>query len=138
MKVKSPRQFHGQELEMSLNRSNLLPHRIFGSRLPPGVRDADCQSQSRPLPHVFTERDVWQACGPQYQERLCSDFAESNPELLRDAILDAEDGIPSVSTSRHAAARGPSLLGELIWAEWLRFRDRALRNILQSGELPEV
>jgi len=127
---------------MPLDRTKLLPHGIFGSRLPPGVRDADCQPRSRLSPPVFTERDLWQTCGSQYQERLCSAFTESNREFFRDAILDAEDGIP-VSAARHAAAhqlaaRGSSLLGELIWAEWLRFRDRALRDILQSGELPEV
>jgi hypothetical protein len=129
---------------MRLDRSKLLPHGFWGSRLPPGVRDADCRPHSRPSLRGFTERDLWQICGWQYQERLCSAFTESNREFVRDAILDAEDGIhPSMSAARQSgahqsAARGPSLLGELIWAEWLRFRDRALRDILQSGELPET
>jgi hypothetical protein len=108
--------------------------RIFGSRLPPGVRDTDCDG--RPDPLVETgERRLWLICGPLRQERLSARFAELHAELLRDAILDAEDSSVLLAPTEFASQ---FLFVGSIWSAWIRFRDRALREMCRCGELPEA
>jgi hypothetical protein len=104
--------------------------RIFGSRLPPGVRDADCECRPNPIAEMCESR-LWQICGLREQEQLSSRFVELHAELMRDAILDAED----CSTARESERRREVLLGELLWGAWVRFRDRALRELRRSGDL---
>jgi hypothetical protein len=105
--------------------------RIFGSRLPPGVRDADCECRPSPIAEMCESR-LWQICGPREQELLSSRFVELHGELVRDAILDAEDSAALAGESE----RGREvLLGELVWGAWVRFRDRALRELRRSGDL---
>jgi hypothetical protein len=111
----------------SLNRG----WRVFGSRLPPGVRDVDCESFPSPIADMGESR-LWQICGSREQERLSSQFAALNVEFVRDAILDAED---STSVPGPSERRQEIMLGGLLWREWIGFRDRALRELRRSGDL---
>jgi hypothetical protein len=109
-----------------------LPERrpVFGSRLPPGVRDADCEHRPDPLEDA-AERHLWQICGPRVQRRVSSQFTELHVELFRDAILDVED-----FTVAAASERGREiLLGGMLWPAWIHFRDRAMRELRRCGEL---
>jgi hypothetical protein len=125
----------GKEMDMcragnSFNRRS----RVFGSRLPPGVRDADCERPPSPLADAG-ENQLWRICGPQEQERMSSHFVERNAELLRDAILDAGES----SASPGSSERGREiLLGGLLWPAWICFRDRALRELRRDGEFPKI
>jgi hypothetical protein len=104
---------------------------IFGSQLPPGVRDVDCDGGPM-ADSIAGENHFWKDCGSISQERLSSRFVELHAEFLRDAILDAEDA------NDLTLSRGPLrefALGELLWSTWIRFRDRALREMRRGGEL---
>jgi len=105
---------------------------VFGSRLPPGVRDADCEPCLGPLEDAGESR-LWQLCGAQGQERLSSQFVELHHELLRNAILDAEDS-PAAAGSLERPRE--SVLAGRLWPAWVYFRDRRLRELRRSGELP--
>jgi hypothetical protein len=104
---------------------------IFGARLPPGVRDTDCEGRPSLISDVGETR-LWRICGPREQERLSSRFAELHVELVRDAILDAED---SQAVAGSSERRRESRLGGLLWREWVDFRDRALREMRRRGDL---
>jgi hypothetical protein len=108
--------------------------RVFGSRLPPGVRDTDCENRPSPIDEMGESR-LWQICGSREQERLSSRFAELHLELMRDAILAAEDSTTAAGPSER---RREILLGGLLWREWVGFRDRALRELRRSGDLAET
>lgn len=102
---------------------------LVGSHLPPGVRDVECDGFADPLSEAG-EDDLWRRCGPREQERLSSRFAESHLIFLRDAVLDAEDSV---------SARGrDGALGAALWAAWLCFRDRALRELRRCGEFGRI
>jgi hypothetical protein len=104
--------------------------RLFGSRLPPGVRDVDCES-GRLSVALLEENQLWKNCAPLVQERLSSRFVELHVEFLRDAILDAED---SVDTAQSPGPPRELQFGESLWSAWKRFRDRALREMRRGGE----
>jgi hypothetical protein len=103
----------------------------FGSNLPAGVSDTDCDG---PLhPHAgASESRLWQISGSRTRDRLSETFAESHLEFLRDAILDAEDAALS---SRPEPKNAAASIGQSLWAAWLSFRNHALREMRRTGEL---
>jgi hypothetical protein len=114
-----------RRVENTLGRS-----RVFGSRLPPGVRDADCEGRSRPFGDAGGN-GLWRNCDLREQELLSIRFIERHAELLRDMILDVED-FPVADGS---SERGREILvGGLLWPAWICFRDRALREARRGGE----
>ncbi len=136
----------------------------FGADLPPGVREGDCEPggggtrrgrpdfggqgghgghgghvEERARTHERTydqERARTQepAC---LQERLADRFVDLHPEIVRNAILDAEDALLAGSAAASSApgvkpapaAKSAILqhaIGLAIWQQWRQFRDRAL------------
>jgi hypothetical protein len=93
----------------------------------------DCDRGAIPQEGESEER-LWQIVGPREQERVSAEFAEQHLEFVRDAILDAQD------SPRVAAPPGPAevLLGRRLWREWIGFRDHALRELRQRGQLAGV
>jgi len=91
----------------------------------------DCDGGRLPAPDV-TDSRLWEFCGPVEQERLSSRFVESHFELVRDAILDAADA----QGARQSPEVSPQwMVGKSLWSAWVRFRDRALREMGRAGEL---
>jgi hypothetical protein len=102
----------------------------LGWRLPPGVRDADCDGPVTTWDDLPANQ-LWRKCSEHQQERLCDQFAALNIAIFRDAILDAED----LSSGGLTASAREDFLGGILWSAWIRFRDTALRQLCRSGEL---
>jgi hypothetical protein len=100
--------------------------RIFGSRLPPGIQDIDCDGGHCATSEV-SDGWRWQICGPLRQERIATRFVKLHLELLRDAILDAEDSSSPSGTAREFQ------LGKSLWSAWRYFRGRALGEMNHGG-----
>jgi hypothetical protein len=99
--------------------------------LPPGVGQKHCDGHSARLADAGP-KTLWAACTPVQQESLSAQFAEGCVETLRDAILDLEDS--SINPRAAPAHRQRIALGDLLWSSWIRFRNRALHEMLGRGE----
>jgi hypothetical protein len=95
---------------------------------PPGVRLGECDGAVSLLDDASGSA-LWRMCEARQQEALSERFVDAHAETLRDAILDLEDARSSARSSPAAA------LANLIWSSWIIFRDRALRDLLTTGQL---